>query len=74
MGIFMTVTWVSALPRSLIPQGEPELKPEVLSADGRPGPSHAARVQLPPCSEQPGGDALILNLVQFKALRNLCFP
>ena len=53
MGVFMTVTWVSALPWSLIPRGEPELKPEILPADRRPGPSRAERVQLPLRSEQP---------------------
>lgn len=41
MGGFVTVTWVSALARSLIPRGDPELKPEILPADGRPGPSLA---------------------------------
>lgn len=53
MGVFMTITWVSALPQSLIPRGQPELKPEVLPAGRRPGPSHAERVQLPPRSQQP---------------------
>lgn len=80
VGIFMTFTWVSALPQSPIPPGEPELKPEVLPADKRPGTSHAERVQLPPRSEQPCGDAhLELDAVQgtvesLFSLYDLCLP
>lgn len=48
MGIFVILMWVSALPQSLFLPGEPELKPEFLPADKRPGPSYAERVPLPP--------------------------